>query len=71
MSLLFDVISAIILATIGCGATYWYLDNQGYEEKKVPYSIMVFLIVLFVILSVMYQNFVSAWVHSLFTSSVS
>ena len=36
MSLLFDVISAIILATIGCGATYWYLDNQGYEEKKGP-----------------------------------
>ncbi|EQB64381.1 MAG: hypothetical protein AMDU2_EPLC00016G0004 [Thermoplasmatales archaeon E-plasma] len=67
MSLLVSVFLALVAAAIGAVVTYLYLDWEGHEDKKVKYSIMVFLIVLLVILFAMYENIVSAWVNNLFT----
>jgi ABC-type uncharacterized transport system YnjBCD permease subunit len=50
MSLLVSVFLALVAAAIGAVVTYLYLDWEGHEDKKVKYSIMVFLIVLLVTL---------------------
>ena len=71
MLLLFAVLLAFVVATIGAALTYFYLDSKGDDDKKVKFAVMVFLIILFVILFVLYEGAVSVWVGKLLNSSAS
>ncbi|MEM3448609.1 MAG: hypothetical protein QXG08_06705 [Candidatus Methanomethyliaceae archaeon] len=69
MPLLFNGLLALVVATMGAILTYFYLDRNGYEDKKFKFAVMVFLIFLFAILFVMYENYISAWVSKHISAS--
>ena len=71
MPLLVMVLLAFVIAMVGSIITYFYLDREGRDDKKVKFAVMVFLIILFVILFVLYMGAVSVWVGKLLNSSAS
>ena len=71
MVLLVNILLAVVVAAIGAIVTYLYLGHEGHDDEKGKYTLMIFLIIFLVLLFVIYENIVSVWVHSLFTSSAS
>ena len=71
MPLLVMVLLAFVIAMVGAITTYFYLDREGLDDKKVKFAIMVFFIILLVILIPIYGRAISIWVGNFVKPSAS
>ena len=71
MSLFVKVLLVLGIPILGAIITYIASEREGQYDKKVKFAVMVFFIILFVILFILYEGAVSAWIKKLLNSSAS